>query len=170
MKEAVNQENSVSDVGAKGISGLQQLVSFKLGSEEYGVQIMRVQEIIRVQEITKVPQMPDFIEGVINLRGNVIPVIDLRKRFDMESKSHDDGTRIIVVNVEDRIIGVVVDSVEEVQRIDSAQVDPPPLIVQGIGRDYIQGVCRLENRLLILLDLDKVLAQSEIEALSEHTH
>lgn len=147
-------------------SRLQQLVSFRLGSEEYGVHIMKVQEIIRIQEITRVPQMLSFIEGVINLRGNVIPVIDLRKRFEMEARPHDDDTRIVIVNVAGRVLGVVVDQVLEVLRISSDQIDPPPPIIAGLGKEYLQGVGKLNERLLILLDLDRVLSAEEFQRLS----
>lgn len=154
--------------GAAEQGRLRQLVSFRLADEEYGVEITKVQEIIRMQEITRVPQMPGFLEGVINLRGNVIPVIDLRKRFGMPAKDRDGETRIVVVNVEGRTIGVVVDSVAEVLRISSDQIEPPPSVVAGIGREYLLGVGKLaENRLLILLDLEKVLSGREKAALTD---
>ncbi len=140
---------------------LRQLVTFTLGQEEYGVDIMRVQEIIRYQEVTRVPQMPDFIEGVINLRGNVIPVIDLRKRFALGSAEHTGQTRIVVVNVASRVMGVVVDGVSEVMRLAEEQIEPPPPVVAGIGHEYLQGVGKVQGRLLILLDLDRILSAQE---------
>jgi len=138
-----------------------QLVSFKLGDEEFGVDIMQVQEIIRMQEITSVPNAPEFVEGVINLRGRVIPIIDLRKRFGLEEKSHDKATRIIVVKVDDLTVGLVVDEVSEVLRIPADTVEPPPPIVAGVESEYIKGVGKLEDRLLILLDLSKTLSKEE---------
>ncbi len=138
-----------------------QLVSFKLGDEEFGVDIMQVQEIIRMQEITSVPNAPEFVEGVINLRGRVIPIIDLRKRFGLEEKSHDKATRIIVVKVDDLTVGLVVDEVSEVLRIPADTVEPPPPIVAGVESEYIRGVGKLEDRLLILLDLSKTLSKEE---------
>ncbi|GAB6886666.1 chemotaxis protein CheW [Desulfothermus okinawensis JCM 13304] len=138
-----------------------QLVSFKLGDEEFGVDIMQVQEIIRMQNITSVPNAPDFVEGVINLRGRVIPIIDLRKRFGLEEKSHDKATRIIVVKVEEITVGLVVDEVSEVLRIPIDTVEPPPPIVAGVESEYIKGVGKLEDRLLILLDLTKTLSKEE---------
>ncbi|OQA81669.1 MAG: Chemotaxis protein CheW [bacterium ADurb.Bin243] len=139
----------------------QQLVSFRLGVEEYGVSIMKVQEIIRMQEITKVPQMPDFIEGIINLRGNVIPIIDLRKRFGLSCAEKTIDSRIVVVSVRERIVGIIVDGVSEVLRLSEEQIEPPPPAVSTAGREYIKGVGKLEKRLLILLDIDKILSSEE---------
>ncbi|HOD41867.1 MAG TPA: chemotaxis protein CheW, partial [Candidatus Wallbacteria bacterium] len=121
----------------------QQLVSFRLGVEEYGVSIMKVQEIIRMQEITKVPQMPDFIEGIINLRGNVIPIIDLRKRFGLSCAEKTIDSRIVVVSVRERIVGIIVDGVSEVLRLSEEQIEPPPPAVSTAGREYIKGVGKL---------------------------
>lgn len=146
---------------------LLQLVTFTLGTEEYGVDIMRVQEIIRMQDITRVPQMPPFIEGVINLRGNVIPVIDLRKRFALPVAEQTVQTRIVVVNVEGRVTGVVVDAVSEVMRVGEDQLEPPPPVVAGIGHEYLRGVGKIGGRLVILLDLDRVLTVAEHEQLDK---
>ena len=141
---------------------LVQLVTFKIGEEEFGVDILRVQEIIRTMEITRVPKSPDFVEGVINLRGKVIPIIDLRKRFGMEVREYDKHTRIIVIEINDMIIGFVVDAVREVLRIPADTVEPPPpAVMGGIDSEYIRGVGRLDDRLLILLDLDKLLSREE---------
>lgn len=140
---------------------LRQLVTFALGSEEYGVDIMRVQEIIRFQNVTRVPQMPAFIEGVINLRGNVIPVIDLRKRFELGNTEHTAQTRIVVINVEHKTMGIVVDAVSEVLRLAEEQIEPPPPVVAGIGHEYLLGVGKVHGRLLILLDLDQILTAPE---------
>ena len=141
---------------------LLQLVTFRIGEEEFGVDILRVQEIIRIMEITRVPKAPDFVEGVINLRGKVIPIIDLRKRFGLEVKEHDKHTRIIVIEMNNMIVGFVVDAVSEVLRIPADTVEPPPpAVMGGIDSEYISGVGKLEDRLLILLDLDKLLSQEE---------
>lgn len=142
-----------------------QLVSFRLGGEEFGVDIMQVQEIIRMQNITAVPNAPDFVEGVINLRGRVIPIIDLRKRFGLEGKEHDKATRIVVVKVDEITVGLVVDEVSEVLRIPASTVEPPPPIVAGVESDYIKGVGKLDDRLLILLDLSKTLSKEEKRSL-----
>lgn len=144
---------------------LLQLVTFGIGDEEFGIDILKVQEIIRTMAITKVPNSPPHVEGVINLRGKVIPVIDLRSRFLLESKQHDSQTRIIVVDLHSVVIGFVVDGVSEVLRIQSNTVEPPPPVVSGIESEYIKGVGKLDDRLLILLDLDKLIP---IEELTQH--
>ena len=149
------------------VDELLQLVGFNLGEEEFGVDILKVQEINRMVEITKVPQSPDFVEGVINLRGEIIPVIDLRKRFGIPERDYDKQTRIIVAEIGESTIGFVVDAVSEVIRINSNTVEQPPQIVTGQQADYIQGVGKLDDRLLMLLDIDKVLTQSEISHLDE---
>ncbi|MFH1372578.1 MAG: chemotaxis protein CheW [bacterium] len=141
---------------------LLQLVSFNIGTEEFGVDILKVQEINRMVEITKVPQTPHFVEGVINLRGKVIPIVDLRKRFNLETKEYDKNTRIVVVDIVGNIMGMVVDSVSEVLRLPSNTIEPPPEIATGINSEYIKGVAKLEDRLLIFLDLSKVIDVSEI--------
>jgi purine-binding chemotaxis protein CheW len=139
----------------------QQVVSFRLGNEEFGVNILKVQEIMRLQEITRVPQTPDFMEGVINLRGNVIPIIDLRKKFVMESRESDNLTRIIVVNVQDKVMGIIVDAVEQVLRLTEEQVEPPPDVGLDAVKEYLMGVGKLESGLLILLNLDRILTEEE---------
>ena len=146
---------------------LLQLVTFSTGDEEFGVDILRVQEIIRTMAITKVPKAPEFVEGVINLRGKVIPIIDLRRRFGLQPKSHDKHTRIIVIEINTMIVGFVVDAVSEVLRIPASTVEPPPPVVSGLESEYISGVGKLEDRLLILLDLDRLLSRADIEALGQ---
>ncbi len=147
-------------------STLLQLVTFHIGEEEFGVEILKVQEIIRTMAITRVPKAPVFVEGVINLRGKVIPIVDLRKRFGMAAQKHDKHTRIIVIEINAVIIGFVVDSVSEVLRIPSGTVEPPPPIISGIESEYISGVGKLPDRLLILLDLDRLLSKGEQGMLS----
>ncbi len=136
---------------------LLQLVSFNIDNEEYGIDILKVEEIIRVILITKIPNTPDFIEGVINLRGKVIPIIDLRSRLNKIKKVYDNNTRVIVVEVSGITVGIIVDSVSEVLRIPKSITEPPPSIVAGKNSEYISGIGKLEGRLLILLDLEKVL-------------
>ena len=154
------------DVKKQG-TDLLQLVTFRIGEEEFGVDILLVQEIIRKMNITRVPRAPDFVEGVINLRGKVIPIIDLRKRFGLETKEYDKNTRFIVIEINDMIVGFVVDSVSEVLRIPSDTVEPPPPVVSGLDSEYISGVGKLEDRLLILLDLDRLLSREEKTQLSQ---
>ena len=143
-----------------------QLVSFTIGDEEFGVDILKVQEINRMLAVTRVPNSPEYIDGVINLRGKVIPIIDLRRRFQMERREHDKNTRIVVVELSGKVVGFVVDAVSEVMRIPKSVTEPPPPIVAGIDAEYITAVAKLEDRLLILLDLEKVLVNDEKECLA----
>jgi purine-binding chemotaxis protein CheW len=135
-------------------------VSFHVGGEEFGLDILRVQEIIRVQQLTRVPNSPDFVEGVINLRGKVIPVIALRKRFGLQILAQDKQTRIVVVEVKGTVLGFMVDSVSEVLRIPADTVEPPPRLGK-VEREYVSGVGKLNDRLLILLDVDRLMSESE---------
>ena len=150
----------------KGEDNLIQLVTFKIGEEEFGVDILNVQEIIRMISITKVPNAPIFVEGVINLRGKVIPVIDIRSRFNMAQAVHDSQTRIMVMNLHGQVIGIMVDAVCEVLRIKESTVEAPPAVVAGVGAEYMRGVSNLQDRLLILLDLDKLFTEDERQSLS----
>ncbi len=142
-----------------------QLVSFKIANEEFGVDILNVQEINKMTQITKVPNAPDFVEGVINLRGRVIPIIDLRTRLKLEKKEHDKETRIIVVEIANKTVGFIVDAVKEVLRIPTSIIEPPPQLATGIDSDFIRAVGKLEDRLLILIDLEKVLTEQDKEQL-----
>ncbi len=143
-----------------------QLVTFRLAKEEYSIDILRVQEIIRHMEITRVPKAPDFVDGVINLRGRVIPVLDLRKRFGLPVNERTDETRIIVVDINDKTVGFKVDAVSEVLRLAADKVEPPPSLVAGIDSEYIKGVGKMEGRLIILLDVLKILTSCEKESLA----
>ena len=144
---------------------LLQLVSFKVNGEEFGVDILQVQEIIRTMKITKVPQSKDFVDGVINLRGRVIPVVNLRRRLGMEKIEEDNKTRIIVVEIGAKTIGFIVDEVNEVLRIPKSITEPPPKALNGIDSNYITAVGKLEDRILILLDLKKLFSEEEKEEL-----
>jgi len=148
-------------------SDVLQLVTFRLGNEEFSVDILKVQEIIRDMELTRVPRAPDFVEGVINLRGRVIPVIDLRKRFGFEAGEKTVETRIIVIDVNERTVGLRVDAVSEVLRLPADTVEPAPALVAGSGSDYISGVGKVDDRLIILLDVGKLLSESERNALGD---
>jgi purine-binding chemotaxis protein CheW len=134
-----------------------QLVGFHVGGEEYGLDILRVQEIIRLQHLTRVPNSPDAIDGVMNLRGKIIPVIALRKRFGLESVPPDKHTRIVVVEIQGTVLGFIVDSVSEVLRIPADTIEPPPQLGQA-KQEYVSGVGKLDDRLLILLDVDRLMS------------
>lgn len=146
---------------------LLQLVTFRIGNEEYGVDILHVQEIIRMIDITRMPSTPEHIDGVINLRGNVIAVMDLRTRFGMEHRPHDGHTRIMVVNLSGTVMGFVVDAVSEVLRIPAGTVAPPPSVMESVDAEYISGVGKLQDRLLILVDLEKIMGDQEMLQIRE---
>ncbi|WP_265821896.1 chemotaxis protein CheW [Geovibrio ferrireducens] len=138
-----------------------QLVGLKLGDEEYAIDVLKIQEIIRTVEITSVPRTDSFVLGVMNLRGKVIPVVDLRVRFNLDKMDFDKETRIIVVRFESEHIGFVVDEVTEVIRISKNMVDPTPPLVGSIGQEYILGICKYDDRLIILLDIDTVIVEGK---------
>ncbi len=148
---------------------LMQLVGFMIGKELFGVNILMVQEIIRSAPITAVPNSPDFVEGVINLRGNIIPVIELRKRlgFATPDVSKEDSW-ILILDIQGRITGFIVDSVTEVLKIQESTIEPPPdIVVAGLESQYIRGVCEIDEKLLILLDFNRILLVEEIKKLKE---
>lgn len=148
-------------IGEKqGKSEEMQLVVFKLANEEYGLPIMKVQEINKMTAITKLPNTPDFMEGIINLRGKIIPVIDLRKRFGLARAEDTDNTRIVVVDINSQTVGIVVDNVTEVLRLMSDAIEPPPPTFI-IDEKYIKGIGKVDERLVILLDIDRVLTEQE---------
>jgi len=155
----------MSDV--QGVSEERQLVVFDLNEEAYGVDISAVREIIRMQEITRVPRAPEFIEGVINLRGKVIPVIDLRSRFSMPGTERTDEHRIVVVDVVGQDIGMVVDAVTEVSLIPSSSIEPPSTVITTNDSEYLTGIVKTDEKLIILLDIAKVISDNEQAQLTD---
>lgn len=160
--DAPAQQNSESEA-----TGSLQLVSFRLAEEEYGIEITKIREIILITEITQIPQTPHYVKGLINLRSTVIPVIDLRARFGLPEDDTTDESRIMVLNVGTKTIGIVVDAVSEVLRVAQGQISPPPPTVAGLGREYLTGLVKLEDRLLILLDVEKIFGEEEAEMLEQ---
>lgn len=144
-----------------------QLVTFLLGNAEYGIDIMQAQSIIKMDKITLIPNAPDFVEGVINLRGNVIPVIDLKKRFHLEESEGESNTGIIIVKVGEVEMGIIIDTISKVIYLSEDKVQPPPPVFAGIGQKYIKGVGKVGDKLLIILDLDKLLSMDEQDLLKE---
>ena len=138
-----------------------QLVGFQLGNEEFGIDITIIQEINRVPYITRVPNAPPHVRGVMNLRGKTLPVMDLRIRMNLSASEYTDDTRIIVVKMRDDVIGFIVDSVTEVLRIASGSVEEPPDFLKTIDTEFIQSVCKINNKLLILLDLNKIIDKEQ---------
>jgi len=147
----------------------QQLVVFSIKNEEFGVDITQVKEIVKLLEITYVPKAPSFIEGVINLRGQIAAIVDLAKRLGFEPSPRGEATRIIVVEIGNNLVGMIVDSVSEVLKIASANIDEVPTLIETeVPEHYIRGVGKLANKLLILLDLDKVLSPEETMHVEQH--
>ncbi len=140
---------------------LDQLISFAISDEDYGVDIQTVKEVIRHREITRLPKAPAFVKGVINLRGDIIPIIDLRERFGMDQQEYTNMTRVIVVEVEGRSVGMVVDSVSHVIRIEEGQIEPPPPCVGKKSEEYIRGVGKVDEKLIVLLHITRILTAEE---------
>lgn len=149
-----------------------QLVTFLLGDDEFGVEIMDVKEIIRVPDITKVPNAPSYVEGACNLRGNVLPIIDGRTRFNLDRKQKDENSRVLVIDFNGKATGVIVDKVSEVMRVNTSDIEEPPQIIKNIDSDYLNGVVKLDNgnRLVMLLDIVKTLNVSTVEKDQENVH
>jgi purine-binding chemotaxis protein CheW len=154
------QEMTVDDTS-------EQLVVMELANESYGVDIGAVNTIIRMQEVTAIPRAPSFVEGVINLRGSIIPVIDLRKRFGLPQGEVTKASRIVVVEAQGQMIGMVVDVVVETLRLPASAIEPPSPVVTTVDSAYVRGVGKHDSRLVILLDLDKVLTERDVESLAK---
>jgi purine-binding chemotaxis protein CheW len=143
------------------------VIVFALGSEEYGVEVEKVKTIERMQPMTRVPRAPKFVKGVINLRGVVIPIIDLRSRFGLAETEYTDHTRIIIVTAGDYEVGLIVDAANDVIDLDADRIDHPPEVVGGIKAKYLHGIARIgEDRLLVLMNLEQVLDKEELAQLS----
>lgn len=165
-QSAQDQGVSVSaQTGLAATADSMQLVSFKLGEETYGIEITKIREIILMGQITQVPETPHYIKGLINLRSTVIPVIDLRARFGLAEGEMTDESRIMVLNVGSRTIGIIVDAVSEVLRVSRDQISDAPPTVASLGNEYMTGLVRLEEQLLILLDVDKLFGEEESAAI-----
>ncbi|WP_155670158.1 chemotaxis protein CheW [Ornithinibacillus caprae] len=143
----------------------QKVIVFQLKDEEFAVPVKQVGSIERLMKITRVPQTADFVKGVVNLRGVVTPIIDLRVRFGIEATDYNESTRIIIVSLDDMEVGLIVDAANDVIDIPVNVIEPAPEVVGAVDVDYIEGVAKLENRLLILLDLQKVLTTEEMKEL-----
>lgn len=144
----------------------EKLLTFSLGSEGYGVSILKVKEIIGMMHITPVPRTPSFVKGVINLRGKIIPVVDLRSKFNMDEKEYNERTCIIVVEVNlnntQRLLGVVVDMVSEVVSINSGEIEPPPQYGTKLDHNFILGIGKIKDRVVIIIDIDEIFLQDDV--------
>lgn len=145
-----------------------QILVFKLGDEEYGVNILQARGIEHLdQGITRVPKAPVFVEGIINLRGEIVPIVDLRKRFGLVVRPIGFDSRVIVVEVDDNLVGMVIDAIVEVLRIPVGSIEPAPEITKGVDAYYLAGVAKLEKRLIVLLNLDHALSAQEAQEISQ---
>ncbi len=152
---------------AKAVEEIVKFVTFALGKEKYAVPVLRVKEIIARYDIAPLPKTPNFIEGIISLRGDIIPVVDLRKRFDLPVHDRTDENRLIVLEMDDFYVGIEVDAVFEVIKINSGQIEPPPALVAGLQADYLEGVCEIDSRLITILNLDTIFSPHEKDVLQD---
>lgn len=148
-------------LGGDNMADVVQYVSFVLSNEKYAINIMSVEEILRKVDITPVPNAPSFIEGVVNIRGKVIPVVDLKKKLRIGSSNDDSNVRIIITNLKNKRVGFLVDAVEEVIRIDHSIIEQAPALSVSVDSDYISGVAKTEKGMTILLDINKIFSPQE---------
>jgi purine-binding chemotaxis protein CheW len=144
-----------------------QLVTFRLGTEEFGLDVFAVHEILRYTEPTPVPRAPAFVEGVMDVRGTLVPVVDLRRRFELPNAETGEDTRIVLVEFGGERLGLVVDAVSEVMRVPETAIQPPPRYIRGLAAEYVRGMARLEGRLVVLLEMDRILSSEERIALEQ---
>ncbi|RJG09333.1 chemotaxis protein CheW [Massilia cavernae] len=154
------QENPTS--GSANKDALREFLAFKLGDEEYGIDILKVQEIRGYETVTRIANAPEFIKGVINLRGIIIPVVDMRIKFKLGTPVYDQFTVVIILNISGRIVGMVVDSVSDVTTLSPDQVKPAPEMGTAFNSDYITGLGTVDDRMLILMDIDKLMSSGEM--------
>ena len=159
---ALSQVKTLPDPTGSGVDELCQFVVCRIGEEEFAIDVLSVQEINRLVDVTRVPKTPAYVEGVINLRGRIIPVLDLRRRFGLKSVQQTSQTRVVVVSQQSRLVGLVVDSVVEVLNLPKNAIELPPTVGTAIGAEFTLGVGRLEDRLLILLDLNRLLHVKQV--------
>lgn len=164
---SIERKDDASEQKKSELSASVQLVTFRLGKAEYGIDIMQAKEIIKMEKITLVPNAPDFIEGVINLRGNVVPIIDLKRRFRLVEGEGERNTGIIIIRIDDIEMGIIIDAISKVLSIPEEDVQPPPPVFAGIGQRYIKGVAKIDEMLLIILDLEKLLTFDDVEQTKE---
>jgi purine-binding chemotaxis protein CheW len=140
-----------------------EVLSFKLGSEEYGINILKVQEIRGYEAVTRIANAPDFMKGVVNLRGLIVPIIDMRIRLNLKKPTYDQFTVVIILNIGKQVVGMVVDSVSDVVTLSGGQIKPPPQMGTALNADYLTGLGTLDERMLILVDIDKLIQIDELE-------
>jgi purine-binding chemotaxis protein CheW len=156
--------------GEKNAAEMRQLIRFTVGAEEYGLELLRVKEVIRMRQITWLPKAPQCVQGIINLRGDIIPIVDLRTRFGLPSIENTAMTRVIVVEVGGRLVGMVVDSASQVVRVPADQFEPPPSMVGAAAQSFITEVGKLDGKLIITIDVDRVLSNEEMNEILGSLH
>ena len=157
-----NASASAATSGGNVTTNLREFLAFKLGDEEYGIDILRVQEIRSYEAPTRIANAPDFVKGVVNLRGVIVPIIDMRLKFHLERASYDDFTVVIVLNIGSRVVGIVVDAVSDVITLTPAQLRPVPQFNSTIASDHILAIGAVEDRMLILIDIEKLMTGAEM--------
>ena len=165
-RPTADQKGSATDDEAVG----REFLTFTLGDEEYGVDILKVQEIRGYDTVTRIPDAPACIKGVINLRGTIVPVVDLRLKLGIGKAEYDELTVMIVLNIGERVVGMVVDSVSDVIRLGGGQLRPAPEMGGGLSADYLVGIGTIEDRMLILVDIDRLMSGDEIEQMGDAVH
>jgi purine-binding chemotaxis protein CheW len=147
---------------SKGTGEVKQLIGFMVGAEEYGLELQRVKEVIRMRQVTWLPKAPPSVKGVINLRGDVIPIVDLRERFGLSAQEQQSRTRVIVAEVRGRLVGMVVDAANQVVRVPEDQFDPPPPITGELAKGLVTAVGKVEDRLVIMIDVDRIFSTEDM--------
>lgn len=150
----------------KDSAEVKQLISFTVGEEEYGLELLRVKEVIRVRQVTWLPRAPSCVKGIINLRGDVIPIVDLRERFGLDAAEQTAMSRVIVVEVGGQAVGMTVDSASQVVRVPADQFDPPPTVMGQGSRDFITAVGKMGEKLVIMIDVDMILSTEEMSQIA----
>lgn len=156
------QNSSKRTDGTAGEGRSRELLAFTLGQEEYGIDILKVQEIRGYEAVTRIANVPEFIKGVVNLRGTIVPIVDMRIKFNLGEPTYDQFTVVIILNISGRVVGMVVDTVSDVTTLRDDQIKPPPEMGRGLGADYLIGLGTHEERMLILIDIDKLMSSAEM--------
>jgi purine-binding chemotaxis protein CheW len=161
---------SATPSGAAEVTALREFLAFKLGDEEYGIDILRVQEIRSYEVPTRIANAPHFIKGVVNLRGVIVPIVDMRLKFNLDSANYDSFTVVIVLNIASRIVGMVVDAVSDVITLTPEQLRPVPEFNSNIDADHLLAIGAIDDRMLILVDIEKLMASSDMGLVEQRSH
>ena len=163
MLQIATNDMAVTTRGTTGTDGpRQEFLAFTLGEEEYGIDILKVQEIRGYEAVTRIANAPEFIKGVVNLRGTIVPIVDMRIRFNLGTPTYDQLTVVIILNIMGRVVGMVVDTVSDVITLKSEEIKPPPEMGAAFGTDYLVGIGTHDDRMLILIDIDKLMSSAEM--------